>query len=119
MFFALLIIFVLLSVSVFKETRRNTAIGHEVKKAQSELDRINQNNKDLGDMVSFFQSEQYVEKQARTKLGYKKAGESVLVLSTDGVTGDFSSSTSESSVQSSSNKESNPLRWLKFFFGGI
>lgn len=51
-----------------------------IKKNETRLNQINEENRKLEEKLELYQSEEYMEKQLRDKLGLAKEGEIVLVL---------------------------------------
>jgi len=55
--------------------------GEIVKSAQEERSVEEQRNRDLKKKLEFSQSQQFIERQAREKLGLAKPGETVVIMS--------------------------------------
>lgn len=79
-FVFLLIIFVVLVSSFIKSIKRIKEGDVLIEKTNIKLEKLNQENKKLEDQLKITQSEEFVEKQLRDKLGLAKEGEIILVL---------------------------------------
>lgn len=79
-FVALLIFFVVLISSFIKSIKRIREGDTLIEKTRVKLEKLNEENKKLEDQLKITQSEDFVEKQLRDKLGLAKEGEIVLVL---------------------------------------
>ena len=73
-------IFIVLASSMVKSLRRIKEGDVIIEKTQSRLEKINEENKKLSEQLQVTQSEEFLEKQLRDKLGLAKEGEKVIVL---------------------------------------
>jgi len=73
-------IFIVLASSMVKSLRRIKEGDVIIEKTQSRLEKINEENKKLSEQLQVTQSEEFLEKQLRNKLGLAKEGEIILVL---------------------------------------
>lgn len=69
-----------LGVSLSREIVRSRAIGSEIEMLQAQADSLLANNIDLSELKTAMQTESYIEREARLKLGMKKPGETVVVI---------------------------------------
>ncbi len=76
----LLGVLTLLSFPLSRSWRQKRSIDQEIKGLQSQASKLEGKNSNLKNVLDYMQSDQFVEKEARTKLNYKKAGESVVVI---------------------------------------
>ncbi|AKM83185.1 hypothetical protein A2422_00495 [Candidatus Woesebacteria bacterium RIFOXYC1_FULL_31_51] len=79
-FLVLLILSVVLVSSFFKSIKRIREGDAIIEKTKVKLEKLNEENKKLEEQLKITQSEEFVEKQLRNKLGLAKEGEIVLVL---------------------------------------
>jgi len=82
-------------------------VSKEIGKLQAQADKIKKDNSQLSDLINYFQTPQYEEKQAREKFNLKKDGEYVLSLPQNDST---------SQAVSSESNPSNAKQWLDYFF---
>ena len=79
----LLILSVVLVSSFVKSIKRIREGDVLIEKTKVKLEKLNEENKKLEEQLKITQSEEFVEKQLRNKLGLAKEGEIVLVLPDD------------------------------------
>lgn len=75
------IILVLIGYIVFSFVRQEVAIGRiqdDITKKQTELDKLKEENKRLDEQVKSANSDEYIEKLARERLGMVKPGEKIV-----------------------------------------
>lgn len=76
----LLGLLVLISFPLSKNWRQKRSIDKEIKGLELQAKELEGKNNNLKNVLDYMQSDQFVEKEARTKLNYKKPGESVVVI---------------------------------------
>ncbi len=113
-FFAIILFFLIIfSISLVNEMMRKVEIQNEIDSLEKQVQELEDNNSELEVMINYFQTEEFIEKEARTKLGYKKVGESVVsVPKGQNYNLDYSI---EENKNLSVNKENWQL-WLDYFF---
>lgn len=77
---ASIIVFLILVVSFVKSVKRINEGNDLIQKSQSKLMKAEEENKKLEEQVKIVQSDEFIEKQLRNKLGLVKEGEMVIVL---------------------------------------
>ena len=77
---ASLLIFVILVSSLVKSVRRIQVGDTVIEKTKVKIGKAEEENKRLEEQLKIVQSEEYLEKQLRDKLGLAKEGEIILVL---------------------------------------
>lgn len=75
-----ILVFLILASSLVKSVTRIKQGNEIIKKTESRLEKINEENRKLEEQVQIVSSPEYVEKQLRDKMGLVKEGEVVLVL---------------------------------------
>ena len=75
-----ILVIAFLGVSLSREIVRSRAIGAEIEVLQAQADSLLANNIDLSELKTAMQTESYIEREARLKLGMKKPGETVVVI---------------------------------------
>lgn len=79
--FPILLVFLLVLISSFTKSIKRIKEGDQlIEKTKIKLEKLNEENKKLEDQLKVTQSEEFVEKQLRDKLGLAKEGEIILVL---------------------------------------
>ena len=77
------VIIVLLSLSLGREVVRNYEIQSEINSLEAQAEGLAAENIEISDLYTAIQTESYIEREARLKLGMKKPGESVVVVQDD------------------------------------
>jgi len=75
-----LVLFMVLFTSLLRNLKRINEGKRLIQKSEAKLLAAKQENEKLWDQLEIIQSEEYVEKQLRNKLGLVKEGEIVIVL---------------------------------------
>lgn len=78
-----LLIIGFLGLSLSREVVRTRAISAEIAHLQVQADALAAQNIDLSELRTAMQTESYIEREARLKLGMKKPGETVVVVQDD------------------------------------
>ena len=74
------IVIILLGVAFGREMVRRSYIDAQIQALQTEVDTLASSNSRLAELQSALQTESFIEREARLKLGLKKPGESVVVI---------------------------------------
>jgi cell division protein FtsL len=117
-----LIIMILISFPFVKNTLKQYRINKEIGELKQEISDLQNKNVDLKNFVSYLESDQFAEEQARLNLGLKKPGEEVMVIKTDNNKASTSTSTSSTMFNipgyekaKPEVKQSNPEKWFNYF----
>ena len=78
------VVFILICISLIKVWSRHRQIANEVSSLQDQIAKIENNNKELADLLNYFDSNEFVEKEARSKMNLQKPGEKVVIISDQG-----------------------------------
>ena len=78
-----LVFLLLILVPLAKNYSRKRLIKREIAEISKEISEFEAKNKDLQDMISYLQSDQSLEEQARLNMGMRRPGESVAVVQGD------------------------------------
>lgn len=73
-------IFLILSFSLGREFYRKFKLSRELDSLKSEIDKLENKNKDMSSLIEYFNKEGSLEKEARLRLNLKKPGENVVVI---------------------------------------
>ncbi|MFA5359645.1 MAG: septum formation initiator family protein [Patescibacteria group bacterium] len=117
-----LIIIILISFPFVKNTLKQYRINKEIGELKQEISDLQNKNVDLKNFVSYLESDQFAEEQARLNLGLKKPGEEVMVIKSDNNKASTSTSTSATMFNipgyekaKPEVKQSNPEKWFNYF----
>jgi cell division protein FtsB len=115
-FVAGLVILISIGVSLGKEAYRKKQVQKEIEDLQSQIKRLGQENSDLNNLIAYFSTPQFQEKEAREKLNLQKDNEQMIVLHKD-LAAKSQPQFSDSQAPSVQNDNSpNWRKWLNFFF---
>jgi len=123
------IILIALGISFGREWVRNRDIEQEISRLQSEAEALQARNLKIADLNTAFQTESFIEREARLKLGMKKPGENVVVIRDVGEGEPVAATdSSEQSVveaadprtllalEDNATQLANPSKWWHYFF---
>ncbi|MFA6215224.1 MAG: septum formation initiator family protein [Patescibacteria group bacterium] len=109
-FFAVIILFFIL-INLAKSWQQSHQVKNEMTDLQNQIQTLEKDNSNLKELVTYLNSNAYIEEKARVDLGLKKAGEKVVVvndLPTDEI--------SEANKNEEQKNLSNSQKWWKYFF---
>jgi cell division protein FtsL len=120
-----IVIIVLFSVGISKKMYRQHQINIEIAELKKETEKLEKNNQELYSLIDYLKSDDFLESEARTKLGLMKNGESVTVVSDDikilDKSDNFENKTNQNNIKYKNKQKtveiSNPEKWLSYFFG--
>lgn len=105
-------------ISTVRETYREWQVDQDINKIQTQIGTLEGKKLEFVDLIQRMESNDALDREARTRLGLRKPGERVIILR--GADGE-STSWQESAFQAPSDQpvsapQSNPERWLQYFF---
>lgn len=118
-----LVVIILISFPFAKNTLKQYRVNKEISELKKEISDLQNKNVDLKNFVSYLESDQFAEEQARLNLGLKKPGEELTVIKA--AAGDIPASASSGATifnipgyekNKPAAKKSNPEKWLNYFF---
>lgn len=109
-FCGVLVVLVFVSISLVREIARNRTIDTEIRKIEEEAARLEAKNLEILDLVKELEDTDFLEKEARLKLGLQKLGEQVVVINRVAQNGGVLDEPYEL------NNLSNPTKWWHYFF---
>lgn len=102
-----------------RQALRTRDIENQIANLRQQAAELEVNNTNIADLQAALETQTYLEREARLKLGLKKPGEKVVVVqdaADSSLTIPLLQETAESSVSPSS---SNPRRWWYYFFDRV
>lgn len=116
-----LFVIVLVGMSLGREVVRSRSIGEEISSLQAEAEALAARNIEISEIKSAMQTESYIEREARLKLGMKKPGETVVVIQEEAATreGDIVDPADPLGLiitETTDTSVANPTRWWYYFF---
>lgn len=121
-----LLVIIFLGMSLGREMIRSRSIEADIAHLQAQADELTQSTQDLLNLQTAMQTESFIEREARLKLGLKKPGETVVVIQDEAR--DDSSVISDDPLdpldfvideQTPQEELANPLKWWYYFFDKI
>lgn len=89
-------------------------IDREIKESEQEIARLEDKNSELGELLNYLNTDDFLEEEARLKFNMQKPGESVMV-----VPGGGESEPNKKDLAALTDEEkfrSNPAKWWDYFF---
>lgn len=107
----LIIILILIIIALGRESYHYFRISQQIKDLEKGIKELEKTNEELARMEEYFQSEEFLEKEARLKLNLAKLGEKLIIVKTpEGL--------EEAQEKEVISKEiSNIQKWWEYFFG--
>jgi predicted nucleic acid-binding Zn-ribbon protein len=117
-------IIILIGFPFAKNAIKQHKINQEISDYKKEITSLQNKSLDLKKFVSYLESDQFAEEQARLSLNLKKSGEELTVIKNS--PGDLSATSSSGAKQifdipgyrkeAEKPESSNPRKWLNYFF---
>lgn len=104
-----LVVLVLVLTYLGKELQKRYRINQEIKKLEDEIAALETKNKDTLELINYFKTNEFQERQARSLLNLQKEGEFVVALPFQDELADLSGGLSTST-------RSNFQKWWDYFF---
>lgn len=112
-----------ISYPLILNLKQQGRINNEVEELKREIEELEGKNLNLNDLITYLESEQFTEEQARLNFNLKKEGEKVVVINNkDDSKGNIAPSKTQSIYninKADKNKikpVSNPYKWWQYFF---
>ena len=111
-----LAILFLVTLSFGREFVRNYEIDKEIKNLEEKAAMIESQNQEILQLAEHLKTDDYLEEEGRVRLGLKKPGENVVIISEPEELTEPTQVPTAVAVQEDK-KTSNPRLWLEYFFG--
>lgn len=115
-FVAGLVVLVLIGISLGKETYRKKQVQKEIEGLQDQIKKLNQENSDLNNLIAYFSTQEFQEKEAREKLNLQKDNEQMVVLRKELPAKNDEQATEPQVPAAPEDNSPNWQKWLKYFF---
>jgi cell division protein FtsB len=106
---AIIIIGIGMIVSLSRNIYRLLKAGDQVKLAQEKLEKLEKENQELAEKKKYYESEEFIEQEARNRLNLGKPGETVIILPPN-------AGQTETNLPEKPAELPNWQQWLKLFF---
>lgn len=107
---AIILAVVWVGVSLAREILRNHTIDMEIKRIEAEAKSLEVKNLEILNIVQQFEDADFLEKEARLKLGLQKEGEKVVIINKSG------QGMEVGGAENMWQDIPNPARWWNYFF---
>jgi len=113
-----LLILVFFSFNLFKEIVNRRDLHGDIKILDDEITKLENKNQKLSFLIDYYESLEFVEKEARTKLNLRKPGEKIIIVSEDNEDVTEQTDFFDTTVLTSSDiiHLTNPQKWWNYFF---
>jgi len=119
-----LVLIVAISVPLARNLSKQYEVNQEIEQLEKEINRLDRKNKELKNLIDYLETDQFVDRQAREGLNFKKPGEEVVVIKDQDKLGSATGSAGNDLPQvydlpeasSQPQKTTNPERWWRYFF---
>ncbi|KKS69934.1 MAG: hypothetical protein UV40_C0010G0008 [Parcubacteria group bacterium GW2011_GWA1_42_7] len=120
--FLLLLIFIWFGLQLVRLTYKRHELNKEINNLKSEVERLEKSSGDLSQLMNYFNSADFLEREAKEKLNLKKEGENVVVVPEAAIVQRINQESQTDSAKAEDKEEKkeedgNPVKWWKYFFG--
>ena len=105
----LFFILILIIYALIKNSGREEIVSNNTAKLSQEIQAIEKENRELAELIKYFSSSEFVDKEAREKLNMIKPGEKVVVVPQENNSEDWGN-------ENEKNNFSNWRLWIKYLF---
>lgn len=113
-----LLIIVFISIPLAKNVSKQYKVNKEIDSLKNEIGDLGNKNSQLKSLISYMQSDQFVDEKARLNLNYKQPGENVVVIKNEDkkeIASQASGATSPEANDQNLKSNNNFQKWLKYF----
>lgn len=104
-----LIVVLYMLFTVGRLAYKNYQLNRQESELEADVVALQVEIQDLKNQIVYYQSDSYKEKMLRAKLGLKKEGEEVVVITPE-------PEVEEVVIETEDSKKSNPEKWMSYFF---
>ena len=105
-----LVFLLLIAFPLARTYTQRRLVEAEINDVKKQITTFESNNQDMKDMITYLQSDQSLEEQARLNLNLKKPGEKVIVIE------QAKDATSTDDINKTTTQENNFVKWWHYFF---
>ena len=111
-----IVILVLFSLALGREFVKKRQIDKEIYSLEQEIERLEEDQSEFSELIDYLNTEDFLEKEARLKLGLQKPGETLVVISDDSFETDEGSKKNLDFYEEYEVKQNNLTKWWNYFF---
>lgn len=107
----MIVILIIAIIALLRESYRYFRISQEVKNLEEKIKKLKKDNEEMAKLERYFQSDDFLEKEARLKLNLTKPGEKLIIIKTP------EGFKQEQKEQNIAKQISNIQKWWEYLFG--
>ena len=107
---------ILISFALARETYKKNQIQKEIESLREKARQIDKENSNIQEKISYLESRDYQEKEAKDKLNLQKPGENVVVIKPSIVKEAVPEEKKTENIPLVENDIINPVKWWQYFF---
>ena len=113
----LVVLAVFISWEIFQQINKRNQIQNEITQLQQEAEKISRDNLSTQERISYFETQNYQEREAKDKLNLKNPDETVVIIKPGVEKGEAVGNSSSEEITSLVSKPatSNILKWWNYF----
>lgn len=113
-----LLVLVFFTLNLSREIINRRDLQQEIAALQEKIDDLKYRNQELGGLIEYFKTTDFIENEARTKLNLRKPGEKIIIIPEENeITSNVNQGENVSVFTAIEVKDlSNPQRWWNYFF---
>jgi len=111
-----IVIIILFLVAVTRETYKKNQIQAEIDSLQEKAKQISKENLEIQEKISYFESKEYQEKEAKDKLGLQNPDENVVIIKPGIAKETVAEEKTPVVVPEEEQNIFNPIKWWRYFF---
>jgi len=111
-----IVIIILVLVAVTRETYKKNQIQTEIDSLQEKAKQISKENLEIQEKISYFESREYQEKEAKDKLGLQNPDENVVIIKPGIAKETVAEEKTPVVVPEEEQNIFNPIKWWRYFF---
>lgn len=104
----LFLILSFITFNLIKNINKNKTINHKTIELSDEIKKLEKENKDLQELIAYFSTSEFLDKEAREKLNMAKPGENIIIIPQE--------DTLQKISVSNDNNKKNYILWWNYFF---
>jgi len=112
----LMVVATLITWSILKQIAKKKEIQKEISKLEEEADRISRENILAQERISYFESPEYKEREAKEKLNLKSPEEEVIIVKPGIIKKEEPLESAQKIISNNLKVENNFIKWLNYFF---
>lgn len=112
--YVLLLMLIWMGIVLARTMYKKSQLDNEISNLKGEIQKMDSRGQELAQLMEYFNSKSYLEKEAKEKLNLKKEGETVVMVPEAAIAGDLAGASVPS--KASESKHNHFVEWWEFFF---